>query len=283
MTGRLSDIKKNSFFVIWLSLAVLMNAGSLHAQDKQQLPDSVVADSVVTKEQTVTVVDSVKDSKVDSASTSSTSSEEPVADSVIFRTIPGPEVGKYKSDPDYAYANDPRYWKEEKDNRDDSAFWKFLERVFSSVFFRWFIYCSLVGILLFAIYKIVSGNRMHLFYKTRAGNQPATGENGTDIYDEDLDAKITEAVGQHDFRMGVRYLFLKALRLLSDEELIRFHVQSTNREYAEQLSGHPLEKDFGFLAYAYEHVWYGDRPLSEPQFERVMGRFQDFYRSIIHS
>ena len=275
MTGSLSDIKKNGFSTVLLLLALLMIAGSLHAQDKQELPDSIAVDSTVTTGQPVVAADTLKVSAGDSANRSP---EESVPDSVIFRTIPGPEVSKYKSDPDFAYANDPRYWQQDEVER-ETAFGRFMDKLLSSKWFWWFVYCLLGGLLLFALYKIVSGNGMYLFYKSPARKSAATGEDGTDIYDEDLDAKIREAIDQHDFRMGVRYLFLKALRALSDRELIRFHVQSTNQEYADQLKDHPLGKDFKFLAYAYEHVWYGERSLSDAQFERLMTNFQDFYKA----
>ena len=78
--------------------------------------------------------------------------------------------------------------------------------------------------------------------------------------------------------MAVRYLFLKTLRLLNERELIKYHIQATNREYVRQLSGSALGDPFRFLTGAYEKVWYGEFSLSEGQFEKLYPYFTDFYK-----
>lgn len=292
MTGSLSDIKKRNFSKILCLFGLLMITLFSQAQRQQALPDSISVDTTFRERAAAPPADTTAVSdggnaadtvKTDTADRSrddgSRSQVEYAPDSVIFRSIPADRLGKYRSDPDFEYANDPRYWQKEEPDQ-PTAFDRFLGRLLSSAWLKWFAYALLIGLIVFAIYKIVAGNRLYLFYKPSKAVAGAVEEEGGDIYDEDLEVKINEAIGRSDYRMAIRYLFLNALRLLNDKDLIRFNAQSTNQEYADQLNDDPRGKDFKFLAYAYEHVWYGERPLAEEQFRRLMTDFRDFYSAV---
>jgi len=80
--------------------------------------------------------------------------------------------------------------------------------------------------------------------------------------------------------MAVRWLYLKALRLLNEQALIKYHIQATNRDYMQQLSGVALGGPFRWLTVTYERVWYGEFPVSDAQFDTLYPYFQDFYKSI---
>ena len=81
----------------------------------------------------------------------------------------------------------------------------------------------------------------------------------------------------------MRYLYLKTLRMLETRQLIRWHIQATDEEYARQMDTTPQGESFRRVMGAYERVWYGKFSLSDQQFARLFQYFQDFQISIDHS
>lgn len=270
------NIKRTASLTAVLVILFITAGLSCPAQNGDRLPDSVS-----------TAVDSTPSETTDNTVSSSADSgrqEEatPVADSVILRAVPESEIVRYKKKEVFDYANDPSYWmREQPAVNKENGFLVFLTKLVSSNAFWFLLYALLTGVLLFALYKIITENNLHLFYKSPRKAKTVTGaEDGTDLEEEDLDRKIQEALRAKDHRLGTRYLFLKALRLLNERDLIGYHAQATNQEYISQMSTHAQGKSFRFLAEAYEHVWYGEFSLSEEQFAWLVQYFQDFYKTI---
>lgn len=267
MNGSRRDLAR----LIVMSSVVLCFAGLLPAA-AQQHNDTIV----VSPEETKALIDSVvahvpknlADNDTVGGSRSGSGSLEHVrasADSIVFRSVPDSVIAGWKKDKDFAYANDPAYWR------------KKAPEIHSNGLFLYFVYFLLGAILLYAIIRIVAENR--LFYRTPAKAIAAPEETVSPL-EEDLDLQLQKALAAKDHRMSVRFLYLKVLRLLSERELIKFHIQTTNREYVRQLGGTALGDPFRFLTGAYERVWYGEFSLSDGQFERLYPYFQDFNKSI---
>jgi hypothetical protein len=268
-------LKRSGSITALLVLLFLAAGFYCPAQNSNKLPDSVSTETESISEQPL---DAAPAPPVDAPRKDS---ETITHDTVLFRKVPDTEINRYKKDKDFAYANDPAYWVQEPPDN-SSGFWIFLARLLASRAFRLFVYIFLGLVLLFALYKIISENKLYLFYRSPkkkiAGPQAIVG-----LQEENLEEKIQEAVQARDYRTATRYLFLKTLRLLSEEESIRYHVQATNQEYINQLGSHPQGKNFRLLASAYEHVWYGDFPLTQQQFEQLWQHFREFYKAMAPS
>jgi hypothetical protein len=306
MHTRSSDIKRKGCVPPLLVLLTMIMALPCLAQKVDRLPDSLSTsiDSLSPENTTIGTVEppgsgvTSSDASVsasaatDSSSASSSgsgSSDQPAAtaEAPTLRQIPDSSIAHLKKDKDFSYANDPAWWAREgtrpgkgdkgNENNDDS-FW---DRLAGNGAFRLIFYLLLGGLLSFALYKIIAGNNLHLFYRAPLripdGKDP---DDGTDLNEEDLERKIREALRSGDHRTGIRWLFLKSLRLLNDKRLIVYHPQGTNQEYIGQLGSLPPGKNFLFLANAYEYIWYGDFPLNEEQYGLVEQKFQDFYKEI---
>jgi Domain of unknown function (DUF4129) len=197
------------------------------------------------------------------------------ADQMVLRSIPDSVVGNWQKDPDFAYANDPEYWRRER--QDDSPGW--LARLLSSAGFRYFLLFFLGGVLLYAIIRIIAENNLRLFYRSPVKKKILLNESAASPLEEDLDGQLMHFLQIGDHRQAVRYLYLKSLRLLNDQGLIRFHQESTNEEYLRQLSATPQAPAFRVLTGVYEKVWYGEFPLGEEQFAKIHGYFEDFFKT----
>lgn len=198
------------------------------------------------------------------------------ADAVAVRSIPDSVVRQWQKDKDFAYANDPAYW--QREYRDNSPNW--FERLIFSQGFGYSLLFLLGGVLVYAIVRIIQDNNLRLFYRSPTKKSSGGGQTESpEPLDEDLEGQLMHFLQIKDHRQSVRYLYLKSLRLLNDRGLIRYHQESTNHEYLQQLSATLQEAPFRDLTIAYEKVWYGEFPLDDQQFGRLHHYFEDFYKT----
>jgi len=222
----------------------------------------------------VTTTDSDKPSGEEEAS---------VPERFVLRELPDTLVRRWKNDPNYAYANDPDYWRkqQERSRNSDPRFLLWLFRILSSNGFRYTLYTLLGLLLIYVIIRIMSDNNVRLFYHPSKKKKSGDGKDQSDdASEEDLDKRLKEYLLLKDYRQATRYLYLISLSLLNEKQLIKWHADATNHEYVSQLRGSAWESPFRYLTGLYEKVWYGDFPLQESQFARVQRYFEDFHKTV---
>lgn len=104
-------------------------------------------------------------------------------------------------------------------------------------------------------------------------------EEEDEMLQKDYDKLVHQACKLADYRMAVRYLFLKTLQQLKDKNLINFARDKTNSRYAQELP-QQWQNDFSKLILHYEYVWYGNFAVSREQFESVQQRYSAFLQKI---
>jgi hypothetical protein len=207
------------------------------------------------------------------------SGQSAVTEPPAFREVPDSVANRLKKQKDFAYANDAAYWTREPETEPKKDFWDYFYSFFSQMGVRMIMYGLLIAFFLFIIYRVIVVNNLYMFYRSKkASNTVDEGEGN--IEDDNLDEKINKAIDQHEHRMAVRFMYLKALRLLNDRQWIRFHAQATNYEYVNQMSGHKMSEEFRFLTRIYDYVWYGEFTLTNEQFELVHKNFLHFYNAV---
>lgn len=227
---------------------------------------------------TVTNVDpaAAQDIPTTTAATPDSEEEPPLE----LRSIPDTTTRNWKRKRDFAYANDSSYWK--RPSRNDPGSENAFFRLLDSKVFLYFIYIFFGSVLLYALYKIIAENNLRFFYRKPA--RLAEGPPGeAALPEEDLDLLLKKAIDQQEHRLAVRYLYLKTLRMLEARQLIRWHIQATDEEYARQMDTTSQGESFRRVMGFYERVWYGKFSLSDQQFARLFQYFQDFHISIDHS
>jgi hypothetical protein len=236
--------------------------------------DTVMADTIVVGEEShvgKTHVDTSLASTPELGNTTAPADQTPV-----LRRLPDTTLYRWQHDPKYAYANDPDYWKVQREN--PGSFWIWLGRVLSSKGFRYTVLTLLGALLLYAIVRIAMDNNLGAFYRRGRRIKGADGGEDVALEEEDIDKQLQHYLSIGDRRQATRYLYLKSLHMLSERNLIQWHADTTNQEYLRQLSGAPQEPAFRFLTNAYEMVWYGDFVLSESSFRVLHERFLNFFK-----
>ena len=96
------------------------------------------------------------------------------------------------------------------------------------------------------------------------------------IKEADLDSLINEAVNDKDYRLAIRYYYLKILKQLIDNQLIDWHPDKTNRDYVNELKAKNLKTLFKHLTLIYDYVWYGKFTPAEEDFISIKDDFNKF-------
>lgn len=154
----------------------------------------------------------------------------------------------------------------------------FLVTLVTSGIVRVIFWCIVIGFVLFILYKLlVSGG----VFGTRSASrtiQETTEEVEAELV-MDHDKMVRQALQQSDYRMAVRYLFLKTLSRLKDKEFIHYSADKTNYQYVQEV---PSEKrnDFASLVLNYEYVWYGNFSLTKEMYTGIENRFGAFNHKI---
>jgi hypothetical protein len=204
---------------------------------------------------------------------------QPVADSLFIptgqmREVPEKQVYRYKKSPDYAYANDPQYWRKEIPQEPG-----FLSKVLFSRTLWWILLTFLATLMLYGIYQLAKENNFSLLVRKRN-----PGVTGTDdrVTEEtlDLDEAIRRNQSEGNYRMAIRFLYLRLIRILKDKGGISFSDSSTNAEITSAMGKHPQATNFRWLATAYEYTFYGGFHPTREIYETLKNEFEAFQKML---
>lgn len=185
-----------------------------------------------------------------------------------------------KADPDLDYGRSPsaiNLWE---------RFQRWLNSLINSligaaVSANWFnillIILSVVA-LIYVILRLMKVN-VNMFY---TGKQAATpyGVLDEDIHAMDFDKLIQEALQLNEYRLAIRLLFLKSLKLLADKHHILWQPGKTNHDYLNELSAQNLKTGFNELNFYFEYAWYGNFTINEALYKKVDALYNDWKTNV---
>jgi hypothetical protein len=170
------------------------------------------------------------------------------------------ESMKKKNQSDYGSSSVPRY------------------NPFSSVFVQTILWILAGATVLFILYRLFLSNGLFIRNREAKTVQEITEEQHVaDV--QDFDALVKQSYRQGDYRMAVRWLFLKTIRQLGDKGLLQPSPDKTNYQYVQQIEA-GKKNEFASLVLHYEYVWFGHVSISREQYEQVEQRFQVFFNKI---
>ena len=127
---------------------------------------------------------------------------------------------------------------------------------------------ALVILVIFLLLKVNAFKVLYLGQGAR--NYQVLEEN---IHEMDFENLIQQAIDQQDYRRGIRLLFLYALKLLSDRQLIQWNTGKTNHEYVSELGSGELKNGFHDLSFYFDYAWYGNFAVNQRLFTKVHDTF----------
>ncbi len=194
--------------------------------------------------------------------------------SYSFREVTRRQVNSYLKNPDYAYANEPEYWRREGQPKPG-----IFAKLFGSRLFQWIIFILFAGIFLYGIYQLAKENNFKWLKRKSILNDSTKG---VSVINEeiDYDALIYKYQLEENYRLAVRFMYLRLIRTIRDKGEIQIRDSSTNAEIAHAFESHPGGGDFRYLATAYEYIYYGEFIPQQDLFNRLKNRFEDFQQTL---
>ncbi|MCW3125653.1 MAG: hypothetical protein JWO03_1311 [Bacteroidetes bacterium] len=164
-----------------------------------------------------------------------------------------------------------------------SRFWHFFDEVFGSqgenVILKIIMYTVMIGAIVLIILNLLGIDvRRLLLRDAQAIILPYTGEEN--IREMNMDELIADAAAKKQWRLCVRYQYLKALRMLTDRELIRWRPGKTNMDYYYELREDGLKNTFLAATDDFENAWYGNSEVTEEHYRISRQSLESFYSQI---
>lgn len=141
---------------------------------------------------------------------------------------------------------------------------------------RIFSYGIGVIVLVVLIMMILKVNAFNVFYSGQGASTIAYNILDENIHEMDFDKLIQEAIDQHDYRKGIRLLFLNSLKMLSDKNFVHWEQGKTNHDYLTELTAADLKSGFNELNFYFEYAWYGNFTINREMFLKVQGIFTNW-------
>jgi hypothetical protein len=154
----------------------------------------------------------------------------------------------------------------------------FMNDFLQAPFFRTFLIVLALFFVAVILYHLLKNQAMFKKNTVTAPIKEIPDEEDEQLQN-DYDKLVHQACKLGDYRMAVRYLFLKTLQQLKDKNLIDFARDKTNARYARELPPQ-WRNDFSKLILHYEYVWYGNFAVSREQFEAVQQGYSVFLQKI---
>lgn len=142
------------------------------------------------------------------------------------------------------------------------------------------IYFILIAIAIYFIVRLLVGKQATSFF-SKGSKEIATPHYFEDhIETIDLDNLISQALKNNNYRLAVRYLYLKSLKELSKKDIINWHSEKTNTDYINEIKTPFIKDSFKTISYLYDYIWYGENVINKTQFSKAQNIFDSLFNQI---
>ena len=195
---------------------------------------------------------------------------------VIKKSFDQQQVQKFKDDPAFNYTQPPSV-AESLWDRFVSWLMSILESIFKNAtgtnWGRVLLYTAGVALLIVIMMMILKVNAFKVFYNGADKGKVGGAGFHENIHEMDFEKLIREAAEKEDYRLGVRLIFLYALKTLSNKHLIDWQAGKTNHDYVEELNARDLKVGLNELSFYFDYAWYGGFVINRDIFSKVQTIF----------
>ena len=195
------------------------------------------------------------------------------------RSFDHQSLEELKADPDLSYRETPTV-AESLWDRLLALLGDFIDSLFrNAMSTNWGrVFSFAIGLVLIValIMMLLRVNAFKIFYKGEGESVVPYNVLDENIHEMNFDSLIAEAVAKHDFRTGIRLLFLKGLKILADKNFVQWEHGKTNHDYLAELKKGELKNGFIELNYYFEYTWYGNFFVNYETFKKVQQIFTDW-------
>ena len=141
-------------------------------------------------------------------------------------------------------------------------------------FIKFIIYAALIVFAIYILVKLLVGDNASSFFSRKSKMVAPLNIQEEHIENIDLDHYIKNAQKEENYRLAIRYMYLKSLKSLSLLNIIDWHFEKTNSDYYREIENEILKENFKKTSYLYDNIWYGEYALDKAGFENAEKDFE---------
>lgn len=126
---------------------------------------------------------------------------------------------------------------------------------------------ALVGIILYFLLNSIESKDQKILYEDSITEEE-------DIEDIDAMKLYLTAMENKDYRTAIRMRFILVLQKFTEQELINWQPEKTNRDYKRELRTSEHYRFFESASNIYDRIWYGNEDISFEDFKKVNPYFE---------
>ncbi|MBL0316327.1 MAG: DUF4129 domain-containing protein [Flavobacteriales bacterium] len=189
---------------------------------------------------------------------------------------------------EYTYTPDEKEKEEEEEEEEEfpmdehssSSIIDSLNEFFTSPLGKMLAIVIAASLLIFLIVKLISGKPIIANKKIKPLVEIDL-ENPDELPEEDtLERLLRIALERKDYKTAVRILYLSIIRQLAESKYIMWQKDKTNRDYLNEMRQRSHYRSFRDLTLVYEVIWYGDKEIADPDYQRVSQLFSNYQSSL---
>lgn len=131
---------------------------------------------------------------------------------------------------------------------------------------------TLIGVLAYLLLK--TGRRNTKIEKEELAG-PAEWREAMNMTAGAIENELQNALAAREYRLAIRFLYLKNLKQLNERELVFPSPEKTNLQYRAELENAGLAGLFGSNTLIYETVWYGEAMPDSRQYQQYAPLFHE--------
>ena len=133
----------------------------------------------------------------------------------------------------------------------------------------------LILLIVFIILKAKNIKLRSLFGKKKL-DTPEIDFYTEDVNEMNFETLIESALKNKNYRLVIRFLYLRNLKTLSDNRLIKWNINKTNLSYQYEITNVQMRKEFIDITFIFDYVWYGEFAVDEDQYTVVANKMKSF-------
>ncbi|AEE20470.1 secreted protein [Dokdonia sp. 4H-3-7-5] len=134
-------------------------------------------------------------------------------------------------------------------------------------------YLLIVGLLVFFVWLFMKIDSGSLLMEKIKAPETLLSDDEELIQRQDLDQLIEQAIAAGNYRLAVRFYYLRVLQKMSEHDLIDWQVQKTNHDYLFEIEDLNLRNQFRKVTDIYDYIWYGNFEVDETAFAKAKTSF----------
>ena len=146
--------------------------------------------------------------------------------------------------------------------------------------FEYFIYILMGGLVIYLLVRFLIGENISGLFKKNPPGIVDISLSEEQLEQIDLDALLKTALSNKDYRLAIRYQYLRSLKVLSRHSIIDWHFEKTNWDYIREINAPALKLIFKEVSYLYDYIWYGEQAVNEEIYRAAQARFEALHNQI---